>query len=145
MAPSTSGDLVTGAADQGTPSNLSGALLASRLQMSVWSSARMLTPNDPLRSMTGQVFEVVMTQKPTSGGSSDTEKKEPAAMPTGRPSSSVATMLTPVGKDPRIWRNRAASSTTTTSSLIFAPWRLGGPSVGEVEEQCVERCPVPPL
>lgn len=32
MAPSTSGDLVTGAGDQGTPSNLSGALLASRFR-----------------------------------------------------------------------------------------------------------------
>src|SRR5581483_4899092 len=94
----------------------------------------MLTPNEPLRSMTGQVFEVVMTQKPTSGGSSDTEKKEPAAMPTGRPSSNDVTMVTPVGKLPRIWRNRAASSTTTTSSLMLTPWR-SAPSVGEGEER----------
>ena len=42
-------------------------------------------PLDPLEPA-GQVFEVVVTQKPTSGGSSDTEKKDPAANPTGRSS-----------------------------------------------------------
>ena len=54
---------------------------AKRLESSSCSSPRMLTAKVPARSMRGQVDEVCATQKRMSGGSSDSDVKEFAAMP----------------------------------------------------------------
>jgi hypothetical protein len=77
----------------------------------------MFTQNFPADSMRGQLDDDLPGQKPTSGGSSDTEKKDPTARPTGcSPSAWAAMTVTPVGKWPRTWRNRASS--------------MGGPAEG---------------
>ena len=48
--------------------------------------------------MRSKVREDLVGRKATSGGSSDTEVKEPITMPTGSPAGSVAvTTTTPVG------------------------------------------------
>ena len=80
------------------PWNLSSAFDAKRPEVSVWSSASTLTPNTPVERINGHVEEVRETQKPTRGGSSDTEKKLPMARPTGRPSTWEEMTVTPVGK-----------------------------------------------
>ena len=48
--------------------------------------------------MRGQVDEVFAAQKSTSGGSSDTDVNELAAMPTGSSSSIAVMTVTPVAK-----------------------------------------------
>src|SRR3546814_16853100 len=70
----------------------------------------MLTQKDPAASMRGHVLELRPAKKATSGGSSDTEAKEPTAMPTGPSPSSAVMTVTPVGKWPRTWRNLAESN-----------------------------------
>src|SRR3546814_2068281 len=95
---------------QAMPANLSSSLDAKRRQIPSWSSARMLTQKDPAASMRGHVLELRPAKKATSGGSSDTEAKEPTAMPTGPSPSSAVMTVTPVGKWPRTWRNLAESN-----------------------------------
>src|SRR3546814_11283234 len=70
----------------------------------------MLTQKDPAAAMRGHVLELRPAKKATSGGSSDTEAKEPTAMPTGPSPSSAVMTVTPVGKWPRTWRNLAESN-----------------------------------
>src|SRR3546814_12479923 len=70
----------------------------------------MLTQKDPAASMRGHVLELRPAKKATSGGSSDTEAKEPTAMPTGPSPSSAGMTVTPVGKWPRTRRNLAGSN-----------------------------------
>ena len=66
-----------------------------------------------MASINGQDWEPFAGRNPTSGGSSDTETKEPMIMPTG-PSSPVAvTRVTPVGYRPNTFRYR--------SPLIVSP------------------------
>jgi hypothetical protein len=52
----------------------------------------------PVRSMRGQVVEDLSGKKPMSGGSSETEVKDPTTIPSRVPSGSIAvTTHTPVG------------------------------------------------
>src|SRR4051812_42470925 len=64
---------------QPIPANLSAPLAANTRQRSSWSSARMFTQKAPAALMEGQLLDALLGQKPTSGGSSDTEKNEPTA------------------------------------------------------------------
>ena len=57
--------------------------------------------------MAGQDVEVSAAQKPTRGGSSEIEKKEPTARPTGSRLDMVVMTATPVGKCPRTRRKSA--------------------------------------
>ena len=66
-------------------------------------------PNTPVWAISGHVDDVRATQKPTSGGSSETEKKLPMARPSGRSSTVDDTTVTPVGKWPSTWRYRDGS------------------------------------
>jgi hypothetical protein len=50
--------------------------------------------------MIGQVFDECAAQKPTSGGSSETEKKDPTVSPTGSSSSIADITATPVRNCP---------------------------------------------
>src|SRR4051794_20342279 len=85
-----------------TPANLSSVLEENCRQTASWSWARMFTQNRPASRMPGHDDELFPAQKPTSGGSSDTEKNDPTAKPAGRPSAPAAVMtVTPVGKWPR--------------------------------------------
>ena len=102
-APWISGDPVTGAGSQVTPSNLSSTFEANRPEVSVWSSASTLIPKRPSGAIWGHVVDDRATQKPTRGGSSEMEKNEPMARPTARSSSRAATTVTPgreVSEDP---------------------------------------------
>ena len=54
--------------------------------------------------MRDQELEDLSTQNPTRGGSSDSEKKDPTARPTGSSPSRPAITVTPVGKWPSTWR-----------------------------------------
>src|SRR6478752_10210056 len=108
-APPRRGD-PSGEWSQARPANLSASLDAKRRETSSWSSPRMLTQNFPALRSFGQVDEPLPAQNPTSGGSSEIEKNEPMAMPTGVPSSNAATTETPVGKCPSTWRKRALSN-----------------------------------
>jgi hypothetical protein len=47
---------------------LSASLTANSDESSAWSCPSTLTQNDPELLMGGQLFEVVATKKPTSGG-----------------------------------------------------------------------------
>ena len=91
--------------------------MANTRHTSSWSSARMLTQNEPVASIWGQLPEDFPGQKPTNGGSSEIEKNEPTAMPTGPSAESPVTTVTPVGKWPSTWRNRACSSGSIVDSL----------------------------
>lgn len=57
----------------------------------------------------GQVLEVRATENETSGGSRLTLVNELAASPVSRPSTSAATVTTPVGKTPNALHSRAGS------------------------------------
>ena len=59
--------------------------------------------------MRGQVVDVFAAQNSTSGGSSDTDVNEFAAMPTGSSSSIAVMTVMPVAKWPRTDRNDAPS------------------------------------
>jgi hypothetical protein len=60
----------------------------------------MLAQNPPVGSMTGQVLDVSAMKKPTSGGSRDTEEKEPTDTPTGTSPSIPVMMATLVAIRP---------------------------------------------
>ena len=107
-----------GAGSQPRPSKRSAAGRENRRDSSSWSSARTLTQKVPARRIDGQVFDSRPTQKPTSAGSSDTEKKAPTATPTGAPSSIALITVTPLGKWPRAWRNRAWSTPAPTRATV---------------------------
>src|ERR1017187_7221759 len=102
-APTSTG-FPDGAGCHSTPSNLSASLTAKRDEISAWSWPSTLTQNDPEVSMGGQLFDVVATKNPTSGGSSDTGTKVPTDNPFGRPSTTPATPATPVGTCAITWR-----------------------------------------
>ena len=73
-------------------------LMANSRQRASWSSARMLTQNAPDAWMAGQLFEVLVAQIDTSGGSSDTDVNETAVKPAGAPPDRPVTTVTPVQK-----------------------------------------------
>ena len=81
----------------------------TRRDSSSWSSARMLTQNRPASLDARPAGRRLPAQKPTSGGSSEIEKNEPTARPTGGRPSAAVTTVTPVGKCPSTWRKRAES------------------------------------
>src|SRR5215217_6732810 len=83
---------------QSRPERRSVALPESCLKAASWSSARTLIPHCLALLNTGQVDEARAILTDTNGGSSDTEVKELASMPTGVPSTSAARSTTPVGK-----------------------------------------------
>ena len=77
--------------------------------MCSWCSSSTFTMKWPARWMRGQVLDDFAAQNSTSGGSSDTDVNEFAAMPTGSsPSIAVMTVM-PVAKWPSTERNDAAS------------------------------------
>ena len=80
------------------PANLSGPGAAICRHNASWSLARMLTQKRPTFSIRGQLPDDLAGKKATSGGSSETEVKEPTTIPTAVPSGSTAvTTHTPVG------------------------------------------------
>src|SRR3954464_3214585 len=81
----------------------------------------MFTQNFPASLSFGQVLEPLPAQKPTSGGSSEIEKNDPIATPTGWWSTIAVTTHTPVGKWPSTCRKWALSK---AGSVIGTP-RLG--------------------
>jgi hypothetical protein len=71
---------------------------------SSWSAARMFTQNAPVASMRGQLVDPLPGRNPTSGGSSDTDVKDPMATPTGPSSPDPLMITTPVGYVPSVFR-----------------------------------------
>src|SRR4051812_29856996 len=98
--------------------------------------------------MVAQELDDLPTQKPTSGGSSETEKNEPTASPAGLPSVTAATTVTPVGKWPSTLRNSAesmamaSSDTCTPRSVCAAGATLLRPLRGLVRQVVAPRLPV---
>ena len=84
--------------------------------MCSWCSSSTFTQKWPARWIRGQVLDVFAAQKSTSGGSSDTEVKEFAAIPTGSPSSIAVMTVMPVAKCPRTDRKDAPSGVTISVS-----------------------------
>ena len=113
-APASTG-FPDGAGCHSTPSNLSVSLTAKRDEISAWSWPSTLTQNDPEVLMGGQLFEVVATKNPTSGGSSETGTKVPTDSPFGRPSTTPATTATLVGTCAITWRKRSALRSGTVA------------------------------
>ena len=92
------------------PANRSNAGAANRRQRCSWSALRMLTQNEVAFSICCHVLDSRFGKKAINGGSSDTELKEPTAIPTAAPVSSLAvTTETPVGYWPSTRRNRCGS------------------------------------
>src|SRR5690349_2708294 len=86
--------------------NLSPPFIAKARHTDSCSAPRMLTQNAPESRNFGQLDEDLSGMNATSGGSSDTEVKDPTAMPAGLPSASIpVTTATPVGKCPSTVRN----------------------------------------
>src|SRR5689334_18949447 len=108
MTPSRRGEPLP-AGDHPRPANLSGSLEAKRRQTSSWCSPRMFTQNDPVGAIFGHDDDPLSAKKATSGGSRDTEAKDPTASPTGPSSVAPVITVTPVVKWPRTWRNFAES------------------------------------
>ncbi len=79
------------------------------------------TQNDPASRISFQEPDSLPGRKATKGGSSDTEVKEPIAIPIGLPSLTAVTAVTPVGKCPKTLLNSpgSISVTTTPRSLLF--------------------------
>src|SRR5579862_5136481 len=75
----------------------------------------MFTANVPACSMRGQVDDVCATQKRMSGGSSESDVNELAAIPTGSSPSIAVMIVTPVAKCPRTERNCLSSGTSSSS------------------------------
>src|SRR5580693_315681 len=100
-----------------SPSNLFRFLAAMIRPIPSWPSLRMLTQNRvPHSRSLAHEFDVRSGMNPTSGGSRETEVKDPMVMPTASPSGWIAvTTHTPVGYCPRTWRNRPAGTVAGTS------------------------------
>src|ERR1700722_6791303 len=79
----------------------------SRRQASSWCAPSTLMPTLGARRSRGQVVELCAVQTETTGGSSETDVNELAAMPSGLPSASPATAVTPVGNAPNTRRSSA--------------------------------------
>ena len=95
------GDPVPGAGRQATPSNLGPPERAKPMHSSSWSSLRTLTQKLPDRAMRGQLVEVRAGATATYGGSIERETKLWQVKPTGSPSSTPDTIVTPVANRPR--------------------------------------------
>lgn len=110
LAPSSS-TAPPGMARHARPAKRSVPLADSCAQACSWSALSTLTPKRTARRSRGQVVDEWAMQTDTSGGSSDTGANELAAMPTGRPSTSADTAVTPLGKALNTLRSRCMSST----------------------------------
>src|SRR4051794_29765056 len=94
----------------GTPANLSGVFDENWRHSNSCSAARMLTQNELLWRIFGQLVDFLSGMNATRGGSSDSDVNDPTAMPAGRDSGPIAVMMqTPVGYWPRTCRKRAGS------------------------------------
>lgn len=84
--------------------------LANVFDTSIWSAARMFTAKCEARSNTSWLVERLSRLQRISAGSSDTELKLLAVIPTLRPLASAAVItVTPVAKLPRARRNARLS------------------------------------
>src|ERR1700729_1666065 len=95
--------------DQPTPSNLSPPETAKERHSASWCSPRMFTQKLPAWAMRGQLVEERAGHRMTMGGSRERAAKDWQLKPTGTPSSSAVTIVTPVAKWPSTSRNRAWS------------------------------------
>src|SRR4051794_31795152 len=84
----------------------------------------MLTQNAPDFSMGGQLVELRAGKNPTSGGARRTHENDPIVMPYGSPSHADVMTVTPVGKWPSTWRNRAESKSAMRPRLRLADVHL---------------------
>ena len=104
---------ITGApGDAGAPAhpeNLSPPEMAKARHTASWCSPRMFTQKAPAARMRGQLVEVRAGARTTMGGSRESAANDWQEKPTGTPSSSAVTMVTPVAKWPSTSRNRAWS------------------------------------
>ena len=95
---------------QATPSNRSVDDRAKTPDIGCWPMCRTLMAKCSARRNRSRFDELRARQNRIRGGSSDTEEKELAVSPTGRPCSSrVVTTVTPVAKQPRASRRVRAS------------------------------------
>src|SRR3954451_14031612 len=91
-----------GDGSQATSSNRSSSTSRAKdQQRSPWSAPSTFTQNRPVGAIFCQLIDSAVGRKPTAGGSSDTDVKDPIVMPKGCPSSArPVTIVTPVGKCP---------------------------------------------
>ena len=101
-----------------TPANRSPFLLDSLRHASCWSSASTLRPSRGRSRNFGHVDDESCMHTETSGGAMDTEVNELTAMPTGSPSTRLATAVTPPGKQPNAWRSRCASNSSRSMAIV---------------------------
>src|SRR5580692_8011941 len=94
---------------QPTPENLSPPEMAKARHTASWCSPRMFTQKEPAARMRGQLVDVRAGASTTMGGSSESAANDWHEKPTGAPSSSAVTIVTPVAKWPSTSRNRAWS------------------------------------
>ncbi|CNW95127.1 Uncharacterised protein [Mycobacterium tuberculosis] len=79
------------------------------IQAASCPSASTLTPSRGRSRNFGHVVEQFCTQIDTSGGSTETDVNELAAMPTGWSSTIAQTAITPHGKQPKTRRSPTSS------------------------------------
>src|SRR5438045_9169376 len=104
-APSRIGDPEL-AGRHASSANLSPPFIANARHTDSCSAPRMLTQNEPESRNFGQLVELRSGMNATSGGSSETDVKDPAALPAGCPSGShPVTTATPAAKGPSPCRN----------------------------------------
>ena len=84
--------------------NFSPPETAKRRASSACASERTLTQKRPVARIAGQLVEVSAGLTAISGGSSETDMKEPIASPAGPSSPWPVTTLTPVGRCPMTLR-----------------------------------------
>src|SRR3954451_10479087 len=101
---------------QPTPSNFSSPLVAMPLESSDWSEARMFTQKYPARRISGQARDVFAGLNMISGGSRETEENDWQVIPTGLPSETEVTTVTPLQNRPSTSRNLRACAAASGSS-----------------------------
>src|SRR4051794_32638707 len=130
-APSRMGDPEL-AGCQASSANLSPPFIANARHTDSCSAPRMLTQNAPESRNFGHDDDDLSGMNATSGGSSDTEEKEPTAIPAALPSASIpGTTATPPGEGPSTRRNFAAPKAAPISvppagTLAPCPPRCAG-------------------
>ena len=141
-----------GSSVQDTPANRSPSLRERLTQASSWPSASTLKPSRGRSRSRGQVRRVFWTQIDTSGGATETEVNELAAIPTGSPSTIAQTAITPDGKQPNTRRSSAlvnggearhASIRSTNAARAgnraaagWSPWALPAESSARHRRPC---------
>src|SRR6266436_9076546 len=102
----------------------------------------MLTQNRLAARIFGQLVELRSGKNATRGGSSETDVKDPTAIPAGVTSPGCAVMThTPVGYCPRTWRNhfgsvgRRSAATARESTIGSTPSGRAGIVTGIVDER----------